>query len=609
MSNMLGYHLLPCFRLALFAFLLIRSTEAGQHDEEWAEYKARHGQVQEELMELLQSNTKSLVEAVDEDKLVDPPLAQLRSQDPNWDDGETGEEALGLQECPGGLIETEVVILGAGLAGLMAGGFLQHNERRSYEIIEADDRVGGRFRSFVSDFTLEDGTPITLEEGGNWMYGKGADAGIQPLYALFQRFGASYQDQDFFDRVMYRMDGSQVGQQNVDNGADRLNRKIENCPDYYGEEWFAEYLSDTGTFSEDMDVLTMLAECNWEPDSLIKDSSLHFLEAIEWGMPAELIGKATFPEDSFFDFGLDYWFPNDPSGSTAMLEQFIQEDLDDSRLHLNTKATYVRHTEEQDARVVTRKKLPNGDVCKQVFKAQYVISTLPMNVMKHNQATLFNPPLQIDDHPIDQNWIEKVWFQFPKDTPPFWPTDKQHILLATDNTGGAANWFFNYDHPTLYNGQSHLLMTFVGVAQLAQLPNQKLTKATAESHVLAALKELPGYVPPEKIHITGWRENPLAKGAWENWKLGSTYEAFEEATRPQGRLHLAGAGHCSRWWGFTWGAMVSGIKQARYVHRRLRGIDVEEAEPYSPCEDRNTIKENQWENWYRLYPFHIPKSS
>ena len=90
---------------------------------------------------------------------------------------------------------------------------------------------------------------------------------------------------------------------------------------------------------------------------------------------------------------------------------------------------------------------------------------------------------------------------------------------------------FPDDVPTLFNGKSHLLLTFVPMTQKAQLPNQKLTEATAISHVVNALRSLPGFVEPTKVYITKWSDNELIRGAWEIWKIGETFVSSFGALR------------------------------------------------------------------------------
>jgi len=70
---------------------------------------------------------------------------------------------------------TKVLILGAGVAGLVAAKTLQENGINDFLVLEAQDYVGGRFkqRSFAG---------VKLEEGANWIHY--ADDEENPLWEL-----------------------------------------------------------------------------------------------------------------------------------------------------------------------------------------------------------------------------------------------------------------------------------------------------------------------------------------------------------------------------------------------------------------------------------------
>lgn len=70
---------------------------------------------------------------------------------------------------------TKVLILGAGVAGLVAAKTLQDNGISDFLILEAQDYIGGRFkqRSFAG---------VKLEEGANWIHY--ADDKENPLWEL-----------------------------------------------------------------------------------------------------------------------------------------------------------------------------------------------------------------------------------------------------------------------------------------------------------------------------------------------------------------------------------------------------------------------------------------
>ena len=73
---------------------------------------------------------------------------------------------------------TKVLILGAGVAGIVAAKTLEENGIKDFLILEAQDYIGGRFkqRSFAG---------VKLEEGANWIHY--ADDKPNPLWELKQK--------------------------------------------------------------------------------------------------------------------------------------------------------------------------------------------------------------------------------------------------------------------------------------------------------------------------------------------------------------------------------------------------------------------------------------
>ena len=73
---------------------------------------------------------------------------------------------------------TKVLILGAGVAGIVAAKTLEENGIKDFLILEAQDYIGGRFkqRSFAG---------VKLEEGANWIHY--ADRKPNPLWELKQK--------------------------------------------------------------------------------------------------------------------------------------------------------------------------------------------------------------------------------------------------------------------------------------------------------------------------------------------------------------------------------------------------------------------------------------
>lgn len=93
----------------------------------------------------------------------------------------------------------EVLIVGAGFAGLAAAKELKDNNFTDFLIIESTNRVGGR----VSSVQPKNFDGLWVEEGANWIYNfKG-----NPIWALMRQHNKSFTYQNFDDFKMFQYDG------------------------------------------------------------------------------------------------------------------------------------------------------------------------------------------------------------------------------------------------------------------------------------------------------------------------------------------------------------------------------------------------------------------
>ena len=98
--------------------------------------------------------------------------------------------------------EVDVVIIGAGAAGLSAAARLEEfaaSDRVSYVVLEAQGKVGGRVQSRKLDFGDFFGN-YTVEEGANWI----TDFPGNPIFELAQEYEIGMVLQEFFDIDAYQ---------------------------------------------------------------------------------------------------------------------------------------------------------------------------------------------------------------------------------------------------------------------------------------------------------------------------------------------------------------------------------------------------------------------
>lgn len=92
-----------------------------------------------------------------------------------------------------------VLILGGGVAGVIAARSLHQHGIDDFLIIEARDELGGRLRS--KEFGA-DGRQVTIELGANWVQGTQEGNGpVNPILILAQKHGLKAAKSDYYDSI------------------------------------------------------------------------------------------------------------------------------------------------------------------------------------------------------------------------------------------------------------------------------------------------------------------------------------------------------------------------------------------------------------------------
>jgi polyamine oxidase len=92
-----------------------------------------------------------------------------------------------------------VLILGGGVAGIIAARSLHEKGIHDFLIVEARDELGGRLHSM--EFGA-DGRRATIELGANWIQGTQEGLGpANPILTLAQKHGVEAVESDFYDSI------------------------------------------------------------------------------------------------------------------------------------------------------------------------------------------------------------------------------------------------------------------------------------------------------------------------------------------------------------------------------------------------------------------------
>lgn len=278
----------------------------------------------------------------------------------------------------------DVIVIGAGAAGLSAASSLRAGGIELYAVLEAKGTTGGR----VQPFAFGD---LTLENGANWVSGAGPPAGVWPHRAINPLFRLALA----LNLSMVRVPGSAT---NMSNWAvssaqgkwtdrDRSRRKEANEVARCVSKMSHKAFDDTN-----MTAAAAAAACGWTLHDEVDNALLWQLFTGETGLPPQRMrADGYLPDPTYETFGPDDFFVKDqhPRGFARLLDAIAAgaldggtPALDGGRLHLHTTVTRIEHTCDG-----VRVTAADG----RTWHAKHAISTLPLGVLQRRADDLFLP--------------------------------------------------------------------------------------------------------------------------------------------------------------------------------------------------------------------------
>lgn len=434
--------------------------------------------------------------------------------------------------------EFDIVVVGAGIAGLSAARLLARAGRRVV-VVEARDRVGGRVHS------QHDGHRIT-DRGASWIHG----IDDSPVEAAARAFGMPMAE---FTVGGYQPDSRPLA--------------------YFGPAGERLTVDEVRSFADDVralnvDLVGVIAAA--APDASYADVVEQALAARGWseeraqrvreyngrraeeqyGVHISALGAHGLDDDTVngdevvFPRGYDELATNLARGLDVRLERVVSA--------ISWREGAVTVTTDR------------GE-----FRGAAAIVTLPIGVMQSGDITI-DPPLP-DTHQrvlglLASNAFEKVVLRFAER---FWDAGVYGIRQFGDEGVWWHSW---YDLGRIHDEAA--LLTFA--AGPAAVATRHWSDEQIAASTLAQLRRLYGdAVPePESVVVTRWQDDPYSRGSYSYMKPGSVGPDHDELAIPIGGvLHLAGEA--------TWGddpatvpgAMLSGHRAAENVLARAVPIE------------------------------------
>lgn len=420
--------------------------------------------------------------------------------------------------------QTDVVIIGAGFAGLTAARELRQ-AGLSVIVLEARDRIGGRT-------WLDDRLGCALEMGGTWVHW------TQPyVWAEMKRYGVGTVQSPVPERAYWWAGGErhEGSPDELLKEIDAPNRRLMEQSREYFPQPFAPFANPDIKGIDHVSLPQKIAELD------ITDYSRDILESF-WAL--NFNGPI---DDAAFTQALRWvaltngdWMVNFEACATFKIQggtgKLIKGIAAGSDVRLGKSVSAVHYT-EGNATVTT------GDG--EQFHAGHTICTVPLGAMG---AIAFEPPLPAPAQKgIREGQVSKgikVWITVKGEVEPF-------IAL------GAAEWPLNFVQAEYDQGGNTILVAFG--------PDTARLDATDLTHVQAAIDLLVPNLEVLDVASHDWTSDPRSGETWPMHRPGFLTESLSGFQQPHNSLQFAGSDYANGWGGFIDGAIESGLEAARSV--------------------------------------------
>ncbi|CAF0753078.1 unnamed protein product [Didymodactylos carnosus] len=460
----------------------------------------------------------------------------------------------------------QVVIIGAGVAGLTCAKHLIDNGIDDFIILEADEQIGGRIKTLI----LED---HVFDLGAQWIYGKTSN----PIYDLAEDNNLIDDvdtDSDEKDDYFHDQDGESIDEDLVDeiqNAYDEIIDKVNSYPvKHYPDLSLGEFICaevDNYLVKHRDDINRSKQVFDWlmkEEQANIGCNRLTDVSIQGWNAYEEFDDKQ--------EINLKYGY--------SQLLTILMKSIPYDKVKLNTIVKRIEIGENDDEYVEVETIDSNNEIVSEHYHSKYVVCTMSLGVLKQTINQLFHPPLPQAKRTAIQKLgfgtVDKIFLVFEKS---FWDADYNSFQLLWDNS---ISWTLKVLQNTKFNvsmiifdvarKQSNVLVTFMSgetAKYVENMPDDLLAYAFQEllSRFFTDLQ-----VPvPIKIIRSQWNNDHYIQGSHTFIKIGSTTNdiksyAFPVLDKKNSPLILfAGEGTHEKYYSTTHGAYLSGIREAQRI--------------------------------------------
>jgi len=424
-------------------------------------------------------------------------------------------------------MKPKIIIIGAGIAGLVACHYLKQSGF-DVVILEARNRVGGRIHT---DFSL--GFPVNC--GASWIHG----IENNPITELANNTHSKIIHFNHEKIAKYDRNGCLIPSEIV----------------YQFEEKFEKILQETKKLafdlSHDISLSTAFSKIlhterfSSAEDDLFQMKKNYFSGF--YGADYDKLSARHWNSEEVLPGG-NYYLPNG-------YHHIINKLSENVNIQLNTIVKEI-HLQKNNVKVVTENS---------ILKADAVISTLPIGVLKKN-AVAFYPSLpetkQKAIQKLGSGLLNMAAFKFPK---VFWPHDHQAFTLSCKSITSIPV-FFNLEY--FLDQRQPALMVYYGGEKAHAI--EQLTNPDIQEIIMQELKTIFGNsIPqPETMLATRWSQDQYSYSSYSYMAVGATpYDCSILAEQIDNRLFFAGEATSERFFATTHGAYLSGMREGEKIRK------------------------------------------
>ncbi|KAI9430828.1 amine oxidase [Lactarius indigo] len=450
--------------------------------------------------------------------------------------------------------DTQVLILGGGVAGIIAARTLAKQGITDFVIIDARDELGGRMRSTTF------GVPnhqLTVELGANWIHGTQEEGyPANPIFELVLKHDLNTVESDahtsittydvngpvdYLDVVHNAMDaftkftvaaGRQLTENLVDSTARAGYALIGQRPKT-PHEMASEYFAFDFTYAQTPEQSSFLASA--------------------WGSNFTYnVDQGGFSEDNLLSI--------DQRGIKHLIQAEAEEFLKQSQVRLQATVATIEYS---DSEVLVT--LTDGTM----LTAQFAICTFSLGVLQHDDVR-FYPPLpdwKVEAiHSLTMATYTKIFLQFPQK---FW-FDTEFAVYADNERGRYPIWQ-SIDIDGFAPGSGVIFATVTGDYSKRI---EAMTDAQVQSEVMQVLRAMFPRVSipePTAFLFPRWFSDPLYRGSYSTWPASIVPQHHINLRTPIGRLWFAGEAMSEKYFGYLHGAYFEGEAIGAQIVRRIKG--------------------------------------